>query len=255
MRTISTLLSPLKTISVLALVLSALLLASASAEYGEDTMIRHPGYHFHQGPSKATGVIVWSPGTDVKTFSHPDAETGYTPHILDWLYGHGWDVFFMERADLIRVRDRGRHAQALERAVAGLKAAGYSKVVLGSQSAGGIYSMMAAEDDLGLHALVLAASGPTVGEISFTDMLKKVKADRIAVFHFTDDTVIGKRNANAIDFALDSLPGPGMNVFNPDGITGHGGFFLSEFSYRFGDCLLEFLDPEVTPNGRECAGK
>jgi len=236
---------------------SLLLPTAAGAEFGEPTLVKHPGFVLQDGPNRAKGAIIWSPGYDTRTGTHPKAATGEMPHFLDWLYGHGWDVYFMERTGGIAFTDRPRHAAALRNAVSGLKNAGYRSIVLGGQSSGGTYSLLAAEQDLGLHAILLTGSGPSgaEGSVSFTTLLGQAKARRVAVFHFVNDRTIGQRPKATLASVLSAKRVPALNVHEPRGIEGHGGAFQSAFSLRFGDCILRFLEPSRQPSGRECDGQ
>ena len=218
------------------------------AEFGETTLVRHPGFVHQQGPAAARGVIVWSPGYKA---GHPDAETGGMPHFLDWLYGNGWDLFYMERTGGIKGSDRPRHARAIRNAVSGLKSSGYQRIVLGGQSSGGTYSLIAAQQDLGIHGMLLIASGPSKGPVPFTKFLQNVKSNRVAVVHFANDKTIGKRNRDPIDQALRSKQYK-MHIYEPTGLKGHSGGFNSKFSNRFGDCILSFIDGGT---GSVCDGK
>jgi hypothetical protein len=235
------------------------LLASpvALAEFGEATLVKHPGFILQEGPAKAKGAIVWSPGYDTRTGRHPQAATGEMPHFLDWLYGHGWDVYYVERTGGFAFTDRPRHAAAIRNAAAGLKGAGYKNIILGGQSSGGTYSMLAAEQDLGLFAILLSGSGPSIseGSASFTTMLQQAKARRIAVIHFAKDGTIGQRPKAVVASTLSAKRIPALNVHEPAGIEGHGGAFLSTFARRFGDCILRFLEPSRSPTGSECDGQ
>ena len=182
--------------------------------------------------------------------------------MLDWFYGKGWDVYYMQRTGGHKFEDRRRHASSLRNAVAALRSAGYSKVVLAGQSSGGTYSMMAAAENLGLHAMILTGSGPSESGkgktplyLDFYDALRDAKASRIVVMHFADDGTIGQRDRAKVEAALASKGIPYMNIHEPGGIEGYSGAYLSTFSKRFGDCLLRFLEPGRRPSGSECNGK
>lgn len=221
--------------------------SAARADYGEETMVRHPGFIRHLGPEEALGVIIWSPGFDSIRNGHPEPLTGAMPHFLDWLYGHGWDVYYMAREGTTQISDRKEHAAAIRRAVRGLARAGYAKIVLGGQSAGGTYQMIAASEDLGLHAIMLFASGPTTGDDSFDDLLANSIAERFVVTHFSEDTTIGTREEARIRGLLEAKARPALLIHEPEGQVGHGAAFQSAFARSFGDCLLKFLDPEGKP--------
>ena len=227
---------------------------AAFAEFGERTLVTHPGFYHKQGPARAKGVIIWSPGSGSGQ-SHPKAKGGSMPHVLDWLYGKGWAVYYMQRTGSKAFSARPQHANALKNAVAGLRAAGYRNIVLAGQSSGGTYSMIAAKENLGLHAMILTGSGPSSGPLSFDRALRDALAGRFIVMHFAKDRTIGQRNRTKVEAALASKGIPYMNIHEPGGIEGHSGSYLSTFSKRFGDCLLRFIEPGRRPSGSECNGK
>lgn len=219
-----------------------------AAEFGEPTLFSHPAFYHKQGPEEAKGVLIWSPGANIEARAHPTLTQMGIPHGLDWMYGSGWDVFFMERNGGIQFSDRSRHAEAIRNAVQGLQSAGYSKIVLGGQSSGGLYSMLAAQQPQGIHALILTASGP----ISFAEALAKVKANRLIVVHFSNDKVIGKRSLSEIQAALRTNLAPTLNLFEPEGFEGHGAVYLSSFSKSFGKCFVDFLEASTVRSKEGC---
>lgn len=221
------------------------------AEFGEKTLIKHPGFEFQQGPSKAKGIIIWSPGF---SNGHPKAATASMPHFLDWVYGHGWDVYFMQREGGYRHTDRPRHAAAIQNAVKGLREAGYKRIVLGGQSSGGTYSLLAAEQNLNLHAIILTASGPSTGSVPFKQMLSNAKAGKFLIAHFANDKKIGQRNESQINAVLSQKGRPFSHIYEPVGIEGHSSAFLSTFSKRFAGCILRFLN-SGQPSRGICSGK
>ncbi|MEP1610590.1 MAG: hypothetical protein ABJL72_01575 [Roseobacter sp.] len=177
------------------------------------------------------------------------------PHFLDWLYGHGWDVYYMQRTGDNAYSDRSRLADGIKNAVAGLKSAGYRNVVLAGQSSGATYSMIAAKENLGLHALILTGPGPSDGPLSFDSALRDAQSNRFILAHFAKDRTIGQRKSSNLQNILSAKNIPYMNIFEPPGIEGHSGAFQSTFSKRFGDCILIFLEPSRKPTGAECNGK
>ena len=223
-----------------------------AAEFGEPTLFSHPAFYHKQGPEEAKGALVWSPGTDVEAMSHPTIPDIGIPHFLDWMYGNDWDVLFMERVGGIQHSDRPQHVQALRNAIQGLQKAGYSKIVLGGQSSCGLYSMLAAQQPLDIHALILTVSGPSNGPIGFAETLSKVKANRLIVAHFSNDKVIGKRSLSEIQAALSTNLAPTLNLFEPEGFEGHGAAFLSPFSKSFGKCIVDFLDASTVRSKESC---
>lgn len=234
------------------LLIFGLFAAVARADFGEPTLVRSPGYHWLAGPDQAQGVIIWSPGYDTKRKGHPIVEDGHIPHFLDWLYGHGWDIYYMQREGIGHVRERPTHAYAIIQAVQGLRDHGYKRVVLAGQSAGGIYQMSAARVDLGLHAMILFASGPTKKAPSFEDMLGEVRAERFLIAHFHDDGTIGPRDRDVIADIMTQKGKPTMLLHEPFGMNGHGAAFKSAFARQYSDCILRFLDPARRPTGQEC---
>jgi pimeloyl-ACP methyl ester carboxylesterase len=215
-----------------------------AAEYGEPTLVTHQGFYHKQGPNKAKGVIIWSPGTNSEEVTHPKAKGGGMPYFLDWIYGNGWDVYYIERTGGLKFTDRPRHAEAIRNAVAGLSGAGYKKVVLGGQSSGGIYSMIAANEPLSLHGLILTASGPNLGSFTFEQALSEAQADRYIVIHLANDKVIGQRSQETVQSILDYKTKPNLNIFEPSGIEGHDGAYTSSFSKQFADQMLMFLEAD-----------
>jgi dienelactone hydrolase len=223
-----------------------------AAEFGESTLFSHPAFYHKQGPEEAKGALVWSAGANIEARAHPTLTDMGIPHFLDWIYGSGWDVFFMERVGGIQHSDRQQHAEAIRNAVQGLQKAGYGKIILGGQSSGGLYSMLAAQQPLDIHALILTASGPSNGPISFAEALSKVKANRLIVAHFPNDQVIGKRSLGEIQAALSTNLTPTLNLFEPEGFEGHGAAFLSSFSKSFGKCIVDFLDASTVRSKEGC---
>lgn len=234
------------------LIILSLFAAAARADFAKPTLVRHPGYHWLAGPDQAKGVIIWNPGYDGERKGHPIVEDGHTPHFLDWLYGHGWDIYYMQREGIGHVRERPEHANAIIQAVSSLQDQGYERVVLGGHSAGGIYQMLAARRNLGLHAMMLFASGPTVGPVSFEQMLDKAQAGRFLVAHFKGDETIGQRDRSILAGILAKKAGPHILVHETFGLDGHGAAFKSDFARQYSDCILQFLEPDHHPTGQEC---
>lgn len=239
--------------------------AAPRAEFGESTLVRHPAFQRQQGPRKAKGVIVWSPGSGLD-FGQPDAEEAHAPEFVDWLYGQGWDFYFVQRRDSQLYRSRGEHSHAIVNAVEGLRRAGYAKVVLAAQSAGGIYSMMAsARMDAPPHAIVTLASGPSdprpgddgVGRVGYYDLLAKARAERMVVISLAGDEIIGQRPKARIEAALALTGAAWIDIHEPGGeeLEGHGGAFGGRFAARFADCIARFLDPDLAPDPHACDGR
>ncbi len=214
------------------------------------TMVTHKSFQPRQGPEQALGVLIWSPGAG-DNGQHPRADTGDVPYILDWLYNDGWDVVYMHRHGPRLFEDRPRHAAAIRQAAADLRADGYKRVIVAGQSSGGTYSMLAADESLNAYGLLLMASGPSTGPLPFRDALDAATAARVAVIHFREDTTIRQRNAMTVAQLLARKP-HSLNIFEPPGMAGHSAGFRSDFSNRFGDCLMQFFDPARTPTGQEC---
>lgn len=218
----------------------------------ESTMVVHPGFVVQQGAPNARGAIIWSPGTDTDRLAHPSAATGGMPHFVDWLYGNGWDVFYMERTGGIAFSDRRRHGAAIQNAAIDLKSRGYGKIVLAGQSSGGTYTLYATQQPLPIDAVLLIASGPSSGQEPFTQLLAGVKAPKIFVTHMAEDRTIGQRSRGEVQAALSATGATSWNLHEPAGITGHSGGFSSGFSYRYGDCILNFIATQVGQSDSRC---
>ena len=104
--------------------------------------------------------------------------------------------------------------------------------------------------------LILTASGPSSGPITFLGALLETNAERYVIVHLANDTVIGQRDrSTSAFFAARRRNAAILNIFEPDGLDGHSGAYLSKFSQRFSDCILTFLEPSSTPTGSECDTK
>ena len=52
--------------------------------------------------------------------------------------------------------------------------------------------------------------------------------------------------------ALKTRKNPTLNIFEPVDFEGHNAAYLGSFSKQFGDCILEFLDPQNTTPKETC---
>ena len=232
--------------------------SSSAAEFGEPTLVIHDGFLHQQGPGAAKGALIWSPGarTDIEgDQGHPQVKGAWVPHIIEYLYAQGWDVFYMQREGSRRIDARPQHTAALTAAVDGLQNAGYQKVVLAGQSSGGTYSLLATIDRPSIHALLLFASGPgqRQPDPSFYDLLTQTHPAKIAALHFTEDQTIGRRSESKLLSILEAKESAYLNIFEPQGHSGHGAGFKAKFSKQYGDCFLAFLEAEFAPGPFFCS--
>jgi predicted esterase len=209
----------------------------------DPTLVRHPAFHHQQGPQVARGALIWSPGAIGKQ-EQPRAGKDGMPHFLDWLYGNGWDVFYIERDRTSSEKYRERYALSIRNAERALRAKGYQRVVLAGQSSGGAYSLLAASEEFGaeVDGLMIFASGPTLRPHEFYDLLKGACAKQFVVFHAARDESIGQRSKAEVEQTLNAKNVPCLNIFEPDGLSGHGAAFQSKFSKMYGDQILQFLN-------------
>jgi len=210
-------------------------------------------YLWHD-PKTARGLVVWSHGKGDK-----DERGQQTPAYVRWFNNAGFDVVRFDREMAWDQPDRA--AQWLRDGLAQLRSRGWRTIIAAGQSRGAWNSLQIL-DTAGLADVVIAVSpaaqgtdagnvatkqGPALWTITHAANAPKT---RVAFVQFAHDPYSGDQDDRVAKVREYMFPhvAAGLIIDRPDGFSGHHGGDGSEFSQKYGACLLWFaLDP--TPPG------
>jgi dienelactone hydrolase len=206
----------------------------------------YPDYPFF-GPERAKGAVIWSHGRSVTS----EDSLSPTPDYVAILRAAGWDAYRFNR-----MRD-GDTLQASSKALADqvsqLKARGYRRVVLAGQSFGAFLSLIAADENQDVHAVIATAPAAYGSFSEFYDtwqqnatrlypLLEKIRAARVMLFFFHgDDFDPGGRGARSEEI-LAAHSVDHLVIDQPANLTSHWAASSSLFVRRFGGCIRDFID-------------
>jgi len=198
------------------------------------------------GPGVARGAVVWLHGSY-------DSATETPPALPDWLLHLprlGYDLWLFNRR---RGEDplAGSGERLLE-GLAGLRRAGYRRVVVAGFSRGAFISLAAlARPDLAdaVAAVSPAAHGTRTERraqalADFQERMKHAAGGRLALVLLRDDPW-DPDPAARVAAAVASRPAQAAGLLlidRPDAPAGHMGSFDAPFDARFGTCIAAFLD-------------
>ncbi len=222
----------------------------------------------YKGPSAARGVVFYSHGVSGNFVQYASAPP---EHIKDFARA-GWDVVKIQRNN---THENGwsasgtRHVADLVERVTKAHAQGYRKIIAAGQSYGGAISIEAARKTELLFGII--ATGPGHGSdacgsragfsnsrISDTlqrrlaDSIEGVRTARIVIVMAANDECQGFNNPTAIiRAALNRTPGQFVFLDDTVPVHGHNSSGTSQFRLWYGNCILEFLNPDREPSGKE----
>jgi hypothetical protein len=232
----------------------------AQAPAVPDALISGTGYAFvpdprflWHGPQAARGIVVWSHGKG-KTDERGEQPPSYTR----WFNNAGFDVVRFDRA--MEWDDKERAAQWLRDGLAALRARGWRMVVAAGQSRGAWNSLQML-DTPGLADVVIAVSpaaqGTDAGNIALRQgpelytIAQRAHAPqtRVAFVQFAHDPYSDNQDERVDRFRNILFHGvaAGLIIDRPDGFSGHGAGFSSEFGLKYGSCLLHFALDATPP--------
>jgi hypothetical protein len=198
------------------------------------------------GPEGAKGLVVWSHGY---THGANATETPPQAHVGRFVAA-GYDLY---RFDRPWIANWGSDANDLTEAVAEARKLGYRRIVLTGQSAGAWVSLAAlgrgaAADGViavapAHHGETLKMRDPSVAKSDWQHVVRAIKpGPRVAIALFKDDTYdVGGRGKD-VRAAFAGGAVQAVLIDEPNGITGHGGGWSSEFATRYGACLFDFIE-------------
>ena len=200
-----------------------------------------------RGPAEAAGAVVWLHQ------SYNVQEEADGPPEAPWvarLAGSGFDVWRFDREPGHDPLAAG--GEHLLEGLAGLRAAGYRRVIVAGHSRGAFIALAAlARPDLAdaVAAVQPAAHGTSAArrQVALADFAACLRAARgvpLALVLLRDDAFDPDPDARA---ALARAAGiPLLLIDRPPEPTGHMGGFGPEFDARFGACLAGFLTHPVS---------
>jgi len=224
----------------------------------------------YKGPAVAKGVLFYSHGVagDLVQYASPPPE-----FIKDFARA-GWDVVKIQRNN---THEKGwsasgtRHVADLVERVTKAHAQGYRRIIAAGQSYGGAISIEAARKTDLLFGVI--ATGPGHGsdacgsragfsnsrisdnlQTRLAEAIVESRAARSIVVMAANDECQGFNNPTAIiRAALNKAPGQFVFLDDSVPVHGHGSSATSQFRLWYGACLLEFLNPDREPRGKEIA--
>lgn len=207
------------------------------------------------GPDRARGAVIWSHGKGTE----PAAEPDMLPFYVDDLRREGYDAFRLDRA--FDVDGLEASPAALADAARKLKTEGYRRIVLAGQSFGAWISLIAADGDAPVDAVIGTAPAafgrnpaspryPRNASDLFA-MLNQVRRARVMLFFFDQDGYDPGGRGTRAEAILQTRGLAHLIVDRPEGWSGHGAANWRGFARRFGPCIARFadLDAPVDPAG------
>ena len=210
-----------------------------------------------QGPKAARGAYVWAHG---RAAGGQDSRGSQPqPHVRVF-NNAGYDVLRFDRDPA--TDDTDRAAVWLHGALSTLRSAGYARVIVGGQSRGA-WNALQALDTPGLVDAVIAvapaahgATGSPAWAWAMADLRAVVEAarspaTRVVVASFANDEFDPDPEKRAA--LLRQLQRPKIDALlfldRPREVTGHGGGSDARFTFRYGTCLLDFVEGHSKPCG------
>ena len=219
-----------------------------AANVGE---LRAPAGFIWHGAAKAKGAIVWSHGV---ASGQAASWATSVPRYVRRFNAAGWDVWRFDRNPRYDTIDWA--TGKLLDGVAGLRQAGYQRIVAAGQSRGAWHSINALRTPGAIDAVIAtapAAHGTSDGAAKvlrgfddFRLMLGRVenRTARVALFTFDKDDYdpdpVARGDLASAEFG--KYGNATLIAVRPAGLDGHGIGSSAEFDTRFGDCLLRFVD-------------
>ncbi|TCZ64378.1 hypothetical protein [Roseicella aquatilis] len=209
---------------------------------------------FWQGPRAARGAYVWAHG---RAAGGQDSRGSQPqPHVRVF-NNAGYDVLRFDRDPA--TDETGAAAAWLHEALRTLRARGYARIVMGGQSRGA-WNALQALDTPGLVDGVVAvapaahgARGSPAWAWALDDLHRvlaaaRSPAARVAVANFTDDEFDPDPDRRAALFRGLGRPriGAMLLIDRPAEVSGHGGGADARFTFRYGECLLGFIEGRLT---------
>ena len=220
----------------------------------------------HLGPNAAAGALIWSPGSIAINVIPSRFSTA--PFVRPFNEAK-WDVWRVDRTGPGEQTRRGG-VLALNRAIDKVKQAGYRRIVLGGQSAGGFLSIHLAARRPDIDAVIATAPAVT-GDLTdkkpevaiqalkeFDELfaVRRNPSTRVAVALFSGDEYepSALQRATLMKRRADEMGWPILLIDRPEGIYGHHAGQQVPFALRYRDCLLRFVDlPALDGGVHDCA--
>ncbi|MGQ0664977.1 MAG: hypothetical protein ACT4P2_15630 [Pseudomonadota bacterium] len=212
------------------------------------------------GPERANGVILWSHGVSGQNpqYHFPVA------HLVKIIALTGWDVFKINRNNLWEtgwINAGLKHVADLNRRAAEAEAQGYKRVIAAGQSYGGAISLEAAAVNADIFAVLAFAPGH--GSDATRDATRRIfdnlaaqlraaiakqKTGRVLVSIAGGDAVHPYEvRGPKVREELVKLGKPFVLFDESMPIKGHGAVSRTQFFRWYGQCILDFIDPDSTP--------
>ncbi|HYC64632.1 MAG TPA: alpha/beta hydrolase [Reyranellaceae bacterium] len=220
----------------------------------------------HLGPDKAVGALIWSPGS---TATNVIPSRFSTAPFVRAFNEAKWDVWRVDRTGPGEQTRRGG-VLALNRGIDKVKAAGYRRIILAGQSAGGFLSIYLGARRTDIEA-VIATAPATTGDLTDKKADVTIKAlnefdglfgvrrnprTRIAVALFSADEYepSALQRATLMKRRAEEMGWPILLIDRPEGIYGHHAGQQVPFALRYRECLLRFVAlPALDGGVHDCA--
>lgn len=218
-----------------------------------------------QGPQQTTGIIFYSHGVkgDAPQFQFP------SPPILRKFAETGWDVVRINRNNLYE--GRGwlvgglRHVSDLEVKIKIAQGQGYKRVIAAGQSYGGAISLEVGKR-VDLFGVIALAPGPGSDAANITTsvsgwqnhgrftvkQIEEQKAERVLIVAPGGDIYYPAPRGPEFRAAFLHHGTPFILLAEDNmSITGHGAGTSNSFVKLYGNCVLKFFNPKLSPANGE----
>jgi acetyl esterase/lipase len=214
----------------------------------------------HRGPQESVGAVIWSPGSTPNTSPSRNSTAAFVRTFNE----AKWDVWRVDRTGPGQNTLKGA-MDVLNQAVDRVKAAGYRKIVLAGQSAGGFISLILGARRNDIDAAI--ATAPAVrGDLTDKkpeelqrvlrefDAIFSVRINpntRMAVALFDKDQFEPSANQRVtiLQRRARSQGWPILLIDQPEGLAGHDVGRGVPFALRYRDCLLRFVELPTLEGG------
>lgn len=225
-----------------------------------------------RGPDKATGVILYLPGT-AGASRETARDNGAIPPYVRALNTMGWDVVRGNVADSLRVSaSRAGYVVTndLIKKLGDFRRQGYAKIVVAGQSAGAAEALeLVKRDNADLDAIIAAVPGCCGSrnnpDGTFNDrfeqnwtyynkLINGMRRDRrVAVAFFSNDKFEPHDRKQISQQRFTAQNVPNFIIHQPYGILGHSGAWYTAFSHVYAQCLNDFLVTTDPITSYDCA--
>ncbi len=218
----------------------------------------------YRGPKEAVGVLIWSPGSTPNALPSRNSTAAFVRTFNE----AKWDVWRVDRTEPGQNTLKGAQ-DVLSQAIEKVKGAGYQRIVLAGQSAGGFISLILAARRTDIEAAIATAPAirgdmtekkvddlqRALKEFDAVLSVRKNPATRLAVALFSADPFepSAVQRGTIIERRAKELGWPILLIDRPEGLIGHDAGRGVPFAIRHRDCLLRFVElPKLEGGMHDC---